>query len=356
MKKQFLDTEFDISLKDLNSNLMWNKKQKQDLKQSILADIKLLEFNEKNKNLIVSLKNKRVSFPGKLIYSCLAFIILIGITCGASLASPAFASTLKKLPIIGSIFEKMGDKGLQEAKKGGLSKSLNETISIGDSSFTITDVMYDRSRISLGYIFKNAPKNDPLSIFNSVSYKIDNKNVTNLSSDISGDFINDTNFAGVINLYIPSEQNNVSSDLSITFKESNGKKGDWQLNIPLTKIQGKTFFVTEQASYNDYTFTMKKVTLTPATTEINFDFMEPKGMNIMSGMNFRLYDDKGNELKSMGFNSSGSSDSNGKTKNDTSIQFEPIKNIPDYLVLETYFGSTLNEPELRIKIPIKEGE
>ena len=83
MKKQFLDTDLDISLKDLNSNLMWKTNQKQDLKNRILTDIERMESNEKNKNLFVSIKNKGVGSPGKLVYSCIAFTIFIGIIGGA---------------------------------------------------------------------------------------------------------------------------------------------------------------------------------------------------------------------------------------------------------------------------------
>ena len=59
MIKQYEDTEFDNSLKDLESDFMWKKKQKQDLKTQILTDIEKLESNKRNKNSIIFTTRKR---------------------------------------------------------------------------------------------------------------------------------------------------------------------------------------------------------------------------------------------------------------------------------------------------------
>ncbi|WP_090638805.1 DUF5643 domain-containing protein [Neobacillus massiliamazoniensis] len=69
---------------------------------------------------------------------------------------------------------------------------------------------------------------------------------------------------------------------------------------------------------------MKKVPFTPATTEINFEFTQQQGKDLISAMNFRLYDDKGIELQGMGLPAGGQS-SNGKDISKVSVYFEPIK-------------------------------
>lgn len=356
MKRHYEDTEFDNPLKELESNFMWKNKQKQDLKNLILTDIKNLESNKSNKNPILSAKNKRRRLTGKLAYSCIALIILFGFIVGTASISPAFANTLKSIPVIGSIFEIIGDKGLQEAEQLGLSKTTNEGITVGDSTFMITEVIYDGSRLSLGYIITNFKNDNPLYSGNS-SFKIDGDDFYG-GSGSKGEYINDTDYVGVFELFIPNELKRDSFNLGITFKEFNGKKVNWNLNIPVSKIDGKSFIVTKQTTSKDYKITMKKVSFTPATTEINFDLTEPINAEELNQIiRFRLYDDKGKELKEISAGGSGCDDCkniDGKITLDTSVQYEPMKNVPDYLIIEPYISRT-NEKieELKMKIPLK---
>lgn len=104
MKRQYEDTEVDIPLKDLESNLIWKKTQKQVLKNRIQTDIENLESDERKKNSIILTNNKKIRLTGVLTYSSLVVILLLGIIIGTSFVSPAFANTLKSIPIIGSIF------------------------------------------------------------------------------------------------------------------------------------------------------------------------------------------------------------------------------------------------------------
>lgn len=255
---------------------------------------------------------------------------------------------------MGSIFKTLGDKGLQEAEKSGLTTKKNKMISVGDSSLMITDVIYDGSRVSLGYILRNYPKAADFPNLQNTTFRIDKK-IFNWGGDSHGEFINDTDYAGIINL-IPEQFLGKSFDLSISIKEFNDKKGNWNLNIPVSKIKGASFLVTKQASYRGYTITMKKVTFTPATTEINFDVTNPVGRSITTGTTFRLYDDKGNELKGMGSTSDGMI-RKGKETESITVQYDPIKTIPDYTIFKVYIGNSKVEMEgLKMKIPLEKGE
>ncbi|HZH61854.1 MAG TPA: hypothetical protein VEY70_20230, partial [Metabacillus sp.] len=49
MKKQFEDTDLDCLLTEVDPHLMWNRKQKQALKNRILTDIENLEVKRSNK-------------------------------------------------------------------------------------------------------------------------------------------------------------------------------------------------------------------------------------------------------------------------------------------------------------------
>ncbi|MEB2494441.1 DUF4030 domain-containing protein [Peribacillus frigoritolerans] len=106
MKEPFEDTDFDASLKKLNSDLMWKTKQKQDLKKRIITDIEKLEFKEKNKNPILSTRIKKVSLIRKLAYSSIALIILFGLFISSTFVSPAMAEVVSKIPFLSSIINK----------------------------------------------------------------------------------------------------------------------------------------------------------------------------------------------------------------------------------------------------------
>lgn len=104
MKRHYENIELDNMLKDLESNFMWKKKQKQELKNKILTDIENLESNEGKRNSIIFTNSKKVRLTNKLVYSILVPVLLFSYIIGTYYISPAFANTLKSIPIFGSIF------------------------------------------------------------------------------------------------------------------------------------------------------------------------------------------------------------------------------------------------------------
>lgn len=293
-------------------------------------------------------KKRRIINP--LISVAITIILVLGI----SLVSPAVASTLQSLPFVGSIFGMVGDKGMQQADSQGFTKGLSQEISVGDSSFVITDLIYDGSRLSLGFIVTNYQNENP---FTDASFKIDGEDFYGGASS-QGELINDTDYAGVFTLTVPNELKRVSFNLVIKVKEFNGEKGTWKFTIPVSKIAGEYFLMNEQVASKDYNIRMKKITFTPATTEINFDLTEPVNVQELNQIiRFRLFDDKGNMLEELSAGGGGCSNCetiDGKITVDTSVQYEPMEYIPEFIIIEPYIsasGESINE--LRMKIPIK---
>ncbi|MFS0667729.1 DUF4179 domain-containing protein [Peribacillus frigoritolerans] len=105
MKKQYEDTDLDISLKKLNADLLLKTKQKQELKKRIISDIEKLESQERNKNPILPTRIRKVSLIRKLAYSGIALIILLGLFISSAFVSPAMAKVASKIPYLGQIFE-----------------------------------------------------------------------------------------------------------------------------------------------------------------------------------------------------------------------------------------------------------
>lgn len=106
MKKQYEDTDLDISLKKLNADLLWKTKQKQELKKRIISDIEKLKSQERSKIPLLSTRIKKVSLIRKIIYSGIALIILLGLFISSAFVSPAMAEVVSKIPFLSSIINK----------------------------------------------------------------------------------------------------------------------------------------------------------------------------------------------------------------------------------------------------------
>lgn len=104
MKKQYDD--FDASLKQADSDLLWNIKQKQSLKKNILADIEELKFHKKNKTTILSLSLKKERLIRKLTCVGVALIIFVSLLIGSASFSPTMAEIIAKIPYINQVFQK----------------------------------------------------------------------------------------------------------------------------------------------------------------------------------------------------------------------------------------------------------
>lgn len=320
-----------------------------------------LELHERSKLGARQAKSDRTTRRFKRVIPVISIAIIVFLVFGISLMSPAVANTLQSIPIVGSIFGMIGDTGLRKAEELGYSKDTNYVLTVDDSTLRITDLIYDGSRLSLGYIVTNYRKDDSIPFpFRNASFKFDNEDFYG-GAGSQGDYINETDYAGVHKLIVPNELKKDSFNLAIIFTEFNGKKGSWKLNIPVSKIEGQSFFVDKQTISKEYTIKMKKVTLTPATTELNFDLTEPANAEqINQIIRFRLYDDQGNELEELSAGGGGCSDCqnvDGKITLDTSVQYEPLEETPEYLILEPYISSTKeNIEELRMKIPLEMNE
>ncbi|MGN7453447.1 DUF4179 domain-containing protein [Paenibacillus pasadenensis] len=79
-----------------------------------------------------------------------AGLLLLGAgTAGLGFISPAFADSLRSVPVLGSLLSMYGDKGMQAAEEQGLVQPVEMAQTIGDTTISIRNVVYDGSRIVL---------------------------------------------------------------------------------------------------------------------------------------------------------------------------------------------------------------
>jgi|GEM_PF-2779795 len=131
MKKQYEDTEFDNPLKKLNSDLMWNKTKKQELKNRILVDIENLESNERNKYSSISTHSKKINVSTfnkrSTLYKRFSLAIVVCLIIVSTFTfTPAFA-------VIQEVYDKIfsskhiDDTGVRTAINQGYGQALDQT-------------------------------------------------------------------------------------------------------------------------------------------------------------------------------------------------------------------------------------
>lgn len=105
MNKQFDDTDIDRSLEKLDADLTWSENQRQSVKSKIITELGRTGFQEKRKRPIKSVRFANSTFPGKVIYSCIAMILLFGLFVGSAFVLPAMAEVVSKIPYLGKLIK-----------------------------------------------------------------------------------------------------------------------------------------------------------------------------------------------------------------------------------------------------------
>jgi hypothetical protein len=157
VKKQFEDTNFDDLLNKFDSDLMWKKSKKQELKKRIFTDIEHLDSKDKNMNAFKLTQSKKISLTGKIAYSCVGFILFFGLFIGSGFVSPVIAEVISKIPYLNQVFKtepittaimnKLKNNGYNISSMGTTGKKIE--IGIGGSDGYFQDVQKDVKKIAL---------------------------------------------------------------------------------------------------------------------------------------------------------------------------------------------------------------
>lgn len=102
MKKQSNSSFNEDSLKRLNKDLIWNEKQKQKQKDRLMQRMNHLESSKRISYKYIGKHNRWMK---RVIYSGIAFLILIGLLISSAFVSPAMAQIVSKIPYLNSLFE-----------------------------------------------------------------------------------------------------------------------------------------------------------------------------------------------------------------------------------------------------------
>jgi hypothetical protein len=334
-------------------------------------DIFDLEINEKAKiscneipdivktrieETLATLPKKR-SFTKIISAASVAVVLIFSFSFVSAYVSPAMAKALRDIPILGSVFSLIGDNGLKNASDLNLTKIEPQTVTDKGISITITDAIYDGSRISFGYMIESN---------NGIQYQL--KIHESYDPYIDGKFLN----AGAESVYAHLQGNKYIGTEGLSFeqklpdkftlgikinklfwdnnKDEKSINGNWNFDIPLTVVKqgviNKAFNPMLSKIYKDTKIYVKSLYLSPATSTLNLEVYGAYSLNL----DFNVFTDRGILVDSLG-GSNGTYGSN--STHYYQLRLSPLKTKPSYLVLKPLFLYESQTQELGSNYPLK---
>lgn len=361
-------------------NMIRSKKSPIDVTDQVMVQI----YNQKpNHKRRVNMKKR---FKVTTVVAAAAFMIIVG----SGFVSPTMADSLQQVPGMKGIFKLAGDLGLKVASEQNLMDTPNVSVVRGDTTYTVPELIYDGSRVSLSIERSHADSsvqynNRLIDDINNIDIQIDGRNVQQFSSG-NGNY----NFSGIFMKPGPT-----NDSMLVEFSDLRNQNGipfpdDFELTLSLNASESTDPLIftmpvvnnnednievvwNETKKYDKYTLTISKIELTPITTNIStkltptlaYDSLKA---SIKSSIQFDIFDEKGNQVKEIGGN--GSNESGGE-ESMSDMRFEPFTTIPGKLIIKPYQYEITNKqsglyvtdengepvkhyiPELNFEIPIK---
>lgn len=304
----------------------------------------------------------------KITIAFAAAAAAIGCVIGSGFLSPAMASALNGLPLIGGLFGEAGDAGLKTAAEQGLIRNVNQSVTHDGVTFTISDMMYDGTRISMVLTRETSDgKNPPLTKWNDKStdemiaslhrgetpsdvievrangVKLD---VTrHLASDIlrhNSSILTiqpDANVTGTSSFNLPD-----SFDLEVKLQDALIGR-EFKLTFPVEKTTSRYIVLdsSERKSYGDFDMSINKLEMTEATMQMEVLQYGKTGQKLQ-GIGDGIYYDIQNEQGETAVLLGGSSTEGAAEGSQLSVLlYEPFKDVPQTIVVKPYFMEKTSE-------------
>jgi len=286
----------------------------------------------------------------KIGYTALAACVAFSCFIAVGFVNPEMAKAVRSLPVIGSVFEMLGDTGIRQAGEGGLSSRSSVSVENQGITMTITEVLYDGILLSIGYVIEGGsdirPERPELYV-NGKSF--------NFSSGARGQEIKDSIYAGLVS-YKPSEALPDQFTLKLEYNKMRdwGNKvdaspaivnGNWTFEIPVKKltegIYTKAFTDNNapQVQSGDTSLEARQLSFSPALTSVDIDLIEPVELGEIPFREnlFQIIDDRGVILQYLGASSSSQSNDGDKLRlTEFRLEYAPVDQIPEYLIVRPY--------------------
>ena len=237
----------------------------------------------------------------KILYSLTGVACIFGILVGSSYLSPALASSLSQIPIIGSVFGNSDLIGLQQAQKKGLTSKVGETQTINGISVTLEEILYDQNNITIGLKVESEKELE------------DHYFESGLDFTINGDHPRTSSYSGTFREEIQSPTiRNAIQTISVTERmpsafeiglSLHGKNSEtWYFSAPIKKINDINKIPIQHSEVVDgIHLTVTELSLSDTGVSISYESFEEGAdfeLSRAGNIEFIIVDQNGNEIKS----------------------------------------------------------
>ncbi|RDZ05059.1 DUF4179 domain-containing protein [Priestia megaterium] len=278
---------------------------KEQVRSAIQAGIGQAEEQMKDNKVSYKHGYRMSNRKRKSLYTLSSVAVAFGLLVASSYQSPALASTLSQIPIIGSVFADSNSVGLKQAQKNGLTSQIGETQTVNGISVTLDEILYDQNGISLSYIIKSEKKLGEYYLGTGMDYTINGK-----SSGGSGSYEEKVQSATTRTAI---QEINISEDMPNSFELGlilHGKNGEtWYFSNPIKKITDiKKIPIHHSQNVDGISLKVEDLSLSKTGMSISYESSE-KGedfeLSRAGDIEFQVVDQDGKEITSHSGGASG---------------------------------------------------
>ncbi|ARK32372.1 DUF4179 domain-containing protein [Halalkalibacter krulwichiae] len=262
----------------------------EQVRSAIRSGINQAKEQRDKQTRVASKRRKRLYALGSV---AAAFAILVG----SSYVSPALASSLAQIPIIGSVFGNSDLIGLQQAQKKGLTNEIGETQTVNGISVTLAELLYDQNNITLGLFIESDEELDPFYFGAGMDFTINGRNPAGATGSYGEEILSTTTRTAI-------QEINVTDDMPEQFELGlmlRGEKGEtWYFSTPVEKMTDiQTIPVQHTQTVDGVTLTVKEMSVSETGLSIAYESSEEEtDFDLSRGGNieFLIEDQDGNEV------------------------------------------------------------
>jgi len=243
-----------------------------------------------------ALRSRRLLAAISMVISVVALISLLSIF-------PASAEQLRKIPVIGKVFEGnifdfAGDSGIVIGQKSGLSSGVNEEANDQGVTIKLQDVLYDGARLSIGYeIVSEQAEN--LIFLENVRVSVNGVFRPDARPSTKPHLLDAKHTAGIMTIDLDEPEKD-RFELELLIGSVSGTKegvrseisGEWSFKINVENRIADSEYISlangYPASWKGDRFQLTGYLATPVTTKVDFLYF-----GNTDWLGFQLKDDRG---------------------------------------------------------------
>lgn len=212
------------------------------------------------------------------------------------------SNALSSIPILGSIYEKVGLQIGYELLESDLITELNQHATSNGVDITITSAYYDGNIIGITFnargekvLMESVGDEGPETGYDF--HLFDGKEKNQWSASMTNLIETDDGYIASIEFYNPNANLSKNYTLPLTFTYITGVKGAWKFDIPVEKIDSETIYSRSTTELEDqgYSLKMESVVKGKATTILNYQTTLPL-VGKKDSIEITVFDDEGQRL------------------------------------------------------------